>query len=60
MIIDYGTRITVRSCGKVDIMSTGFDRVSKRWSTSDLDEVILILTGIIEEKKKVICESGEK
>ena len=56
---DFGTHITVRNCGKVDILSIEFDGKPTRHSTSDLDEVILILMGIIEEKKKIICPEGK-
>jgi len=59
MPTDHGTHITIRKCGKIDITSIGFDKKPIRHSSSDLDEVILILVGILEEKKNVICSGGK-
>lgn len=59
MIHDLGTFIKVRDCGMIDVTSMAVDAKPRRFSSSDLDEVILIVTEIVEEKKRLFCTKGK-
>jgi hypothetical protein len=49
---DSGVLVRVKKCGTVEVINLNLKEGNRKFSSSDLDEVILEITSIIEEKKK--------